>query len=62
MLIDLHVHSNESDGSFTPEELIDKAIGQNIDTLALCDHDTTAGHKRWQKYGKHKNITLIPGV
>lgn len=43
MLIDLHTHSNASDGTDSPEELITKALTRGIDVLALTDHDTTAG-------------------
>ncbi len=62
MLIDLHSHSTASDGSYTPEDLIDFAIQQGIGILALCDHDTTAGLKRFISYGKEKNITPISGI
>lgn len=43
MLIDLHTHSNASDGTDTPGELIDRAINKHLDVLALTDHDTTRG-------------------
>lgn len=43
MLIDLHTHSNVSDGTDTPAQLIDKAISRGISVLALTDHDTVAG-------------------
>jgi len=41
--IDLHTHSNFSDGTDRPSELINKALSQGITTLALTDHDTVAG-------------------
>lgn len=43
MLIDLHTHSNASDGTDSPTELVDKAISRGLDVLALTDHDTVAG-------------------
>ncbi len=43
MLIDLHTHSNASDGTDSPSELIEKAITRGLDVLALTDHDTVAG-------------------
>lgn len=43
MLIDLHTHTNASDGTDTPSQLIDKAINRGIDVIALTDHDTTRG-------------------
>jgi len=41
--IDLHTHSNFSDGTDRPSELINKALSQGITALALTDHDTVAG-------------------
>ena len=43
MLIDLHTHTNASDGTDSPSELIDKAMNRGINILALTDHDTTRG-------------------
>jgi predicted metal-dependent phosphoesterase TrpH len=43
VLIDLHTHSNASDGTDSPAALIDKAIERGINVLALTDHDTVAG-------------------
>jgi predicted metal-dependent phosphoesterase TrpH len=43
MLIDLHTHTNASDGTDSPSELIDKAINRGLNILALTDHDTTRG-------------------
>ena len=42
-IIDLHVHSNKSDGSFTPTELVNYAIEKGLSAFALTDHDTTDG-------------------
>ena len=41
--IDLHVHSNKSDGSNTPEELVHMAIAKGLSSFALTDHDTVDG-------------------
>ena len=49
--IDLHAHTNYSDGELTPDELIKLAIKNNIGTLAITDHDTIEGVK---------NITYTP--
>jgi len=42
-MIDLHTHSNSSDGTDTPTELITKARNQGLKVIALTDHDTTSG-------------------
>ena len=67
MLIDLHVHSNYSDGSLSPSELIDLAIKKDLSVIALTDHDTLAGIDEAQRAVNSKkekgfNITLVPGV
>ena len=41
--IDLHVHSNKSDGTFSPFELVDYAIEKGLAAIALTDHDTVDG-------------------
>lgn len=43
VLIDLHTHSTESDGTDTPTELVAAAGAAGLDTIAITDHDTTAG-------------------
>ena len=45
-IIDLHTHSNYSDGDLSPQELIRLAIGKNIATLSITDHDTIEGIKK----------------
>lgn len=42
-MIDLHVHSACSDGTFTPKELVEYALSHNITAFSLTDHDTVAG-------------------
>ena len=43
-LIDLHSHTNESDGTFSPEQLIEEAVRSGVDALGVTDHDTFAGY------------------
>lgn len=43
--IDLHVHSNASDGTFTPTEVVSEAIATGLSAIALTDHDTISGIK-----------------
>ena len=45
-MIDLHTHTNESDGTYTPEELITAAAGLRLEALAITDHDTLAGYEK----------------
>jgi 3',5'-nucleoside bisphosphate phosphatase len=45
-MIDLHTHTNCSDGTDSPRELVNKAIVQGLEVLGIADHDTTSG---WQE-------------
>lgn len=60
--IDLHVHSNCSDGTYTPEELVNYALEKNLRAIALTDHDTTEGVRRAQETAKGTGLELIPGI
>lgn len=60
--IDLHVHSNVSDGTFTPKELILYAQEKGLAALALTDHDTVRGIFEAEKTAEGKSIELIPGI
>lgn len=60
--IDLHLHSNISDGSSTPIEIIDEAAKRELIAIAITDHDTFTVTKELQDYAKSKKITLIPGI
>jgi predicted metal-dependent phosphoesterase TrpH len=61
-MIDFHTHSSCSDGSFSPEELIDLAVSSGITTIALCDHDTISGLKRFTSYATKFPVTAIPSI
>lgn len=60
--IDLHVHSNFSDGTCTPEELVDLAIEHELVAFSLTDHDTVDGVERAVRYGEERHMEVIPGV
>ena len=59
---DLHTHSNYSDGSFTPKEIIDAAIEIGLSAVALCDHNTVDGLNEFLSAANGKNIEAIAGV
>lgn len=60
--VDLHTHSNISDGTLTPEELIQAAHALGIKTFALTDHDTMDGVLRAKHCAENLGIQLISGV
>ena len=41
-MIDLHTHTNKSDGTDSPRDLVNKAIAQGLTVLGISDHDTTS--------------------
>ena len=51
-MVDLHVHSTCSDGTFTPEELVDYAMEKGLRAFALTDHDTVNGLDRAIRYAE----------
>jgi len=61
--IDLHIHSNLSDGTLSPKEIIDEAVKNNVKVLAIADHDTIDAYtKELFEYAKEKNVILINAV
>lgn len=62
MKIDLHTHSDRSDGTDSPTELIENAKAAGIDVIAITDHDSTEGWKEADKAAKRVDITLVHGI
>ena len=60
--IDLHTHSNCSDGSLSPVELVARAAAAGVQVLALTDHDTVAGLEGAQRAAGERGLLLVPGV
>jgi predicted metal-dependent phosphoesterase TrpH len=58
---DLHVHSNASDGTDPPAEVMRRAAQAGLDVVALTDHDTVAGHAEARR-ALPNNLTLMPGM
>ena len=61
-MIDLHTHSNASDGSLSPTQLIEKAAFLGLKALALTDHDTVSGLEEAELAVKSTEIRFIRGV
>lgn len=59
---DLHSHSTASDGALPPEAVVRRAHEQGVTTLALTDHDTTAGLQAAALAAKACGMRLIPGI
>lgn len=61
-MIDLHIHSTCSDGTFTPEELVVKAAAIGLYGFSLTDHDTTEGIPRILASDMPDHLRFIPGI
>lgn len=62
-IIDLHIHTNISDGTLSPKQVIDEAKKNDVSIIAIADHDTIEAYNdELFEYAKSKNITLIKAV
>jgi len=61
-LADLHVHSNHSDGIYSPKQLVEMAIELGLGGIALTDHDTIAGDIELLAHCDERDLVCIPGV
>ena len=59
---DLHMHSVFSDGSHTPEELIELALSAGLCAVALTDHNTVDGCERFLSAANGKPIDVVCGA
>ncbi len=59
---DLHVHTIFSDGTFSPEEVVDCASKKGLSCIAICDHDCVDAISPSVEYSRNKNIEVIPAV
>lgn len=62
MRIDLHAHSNVSDGTQAPAEVIASAAGAGLDVVALTDHDSTDGWAEASAAARENGVALVPGM
>jgi predicted metal-dependent phosphoesterase TrpH len=62
MKIDLHIHSKNSDGADTVEELVPKIKAAGVDVFALTDHDRTDGWAKASELASELGLSFIPGI
>ncbi|WP_427006720.1 PHP domain-containing protein [Pseudarthrobacter sp. H2] len=62
MRIDLHAHSNVSDGTQAPADVIVSAVEAGLDVVALTDHDSTGGWAEASLAAREHGIALVPGM
>lgn len=61
-MIDMHVHSSASDGTFSPDALMEEAKRAGLCAMALTDHDTMDGTALAAETAKKLDIEFVPGV
>lgn len=59
---DFHIHTSFSDGILSPSEVVQRANGNNVQVLAITDHDTLTGIDEAIEESVKHNIMLIPGI
>ncbi|HET6627355.1 MAG TPA: PHP domain-containing protein [Nocardioidaceae bacterium] len=62
MRIDLHTHTNRSDGTTSPAELVRRAHAAGIDVLGLTDHDTTESWDEAADVAERTGVALVRGI
>lgn len=60
--IDLHIHSNCSDGAFSAQELVEQASVLGLQTIAIADHDSVAGIAAGMAAAAQLGVELLPAV
>jgi 3',5'-nucleoside bisphosphate phosphatase len=61
-VIDLHSHTNESDGTLTPAELVALALKAGLEAIAITDHDTFAGYEQAVPFAAQSGLELVRGI
>lgn len=62
MPADLHIHSNLSDGTNTPVEIVGLASAAGLITISLTDHDNVDGIEEAMEEGQRTKVEVIPGI
>jgi len=60
--IDLHVHSTLSDGTLSPQAVVEEAAARGVGLLSIADHDTTEGMEEAAERARREGVVLVPGV
>lgn len=61
-MIDLHSHTDESDGTCSPGQLIQEAVRTGVSILGITDHDTFAGYDQAREAARNAGVELICGI
>jgi 3',5'-nucleoside bisphosphate phosphatase len=61
-VIDLHCHTTASDGTLSPRELVERAVRDGADVIAVTDHDTVDGIEAASAAGAELGVRVVPGI
>jgi predicted metal-dependent phosphoesterase TrpH len=61
-MIDLHTHTDESDGTLTPAQLVNTAVELGLEALGISDHDTLAGYDQAVPCAREADLDLVCGI
>ncbi|MFB9731221.1 PHP domain-containing protein [Ornithinimicrobium kibberense] len=61
-VVDLHVHSDHSDGTEPPRAVVERARRAGIDVVALTDHDVVSGWAEADEAGRRTGVAVVPGI
>jgi len=62
MFIDLHIHTYFSDGTQSPESVVDIAKSRGLSVISICDHNNVMAYERLFRACRSAELNLIPGV
>ncbi len=60
--VDLHIHSNHSDGRQSPRQVVDDALELGLKAVSITDHDVVSGYGEAAEYANGKEIEIISGI
>jgi predicted metal-dependent phosphoesterase TrpH len=61
-VIDLHLHTNVSDGHLSPEDLVARVAAAGVTVMSVTDHDTVAGLDRAEAAAAARGLRFVPGI
>lgn len=61
-MVDLHIHTTLSDGTLTPQQVVEVALEKGLTAIAVADHDTIAGVRSALQAARGTGLTVVPAV
>ncbi|MBT9312071.1 PHP domain-containing protein [Leptothoe kymatousa] len=61
-MLELHCHTTFSDGTLTPQQLVERAVAKGVKALAITDHDTIFGWQEARTAAQPHGLEIVPGI